>query len=249
MRLYLISIPMLFIYAAAAAQGLPSTLVTVPQVATSAVGEVRVVPDRATIFIGVESRAATAAAASAANARQMRAVMDAVRALGIGAPQMSTSEYSVYPEQVFEPDKGDRTPRIAGYVVRNTLRVEVRQIDQIGALLDAALSKGANAINSLQFTSSRADSARTEALASAVSRAEAEALTLARAGGTCLGEVLELTTQDSYRPMFMEKSMARGAAQDATPITPGELTITVQVSGRWRLANSEFSKCPARRRP
>ena len=125
MRLYLISIPMLFIYAAAAAQGLPSTLVTVPQVATSAVGEVRVVPDRATIFIGVESRAATAAAASAANARQMRAVMDAVRALGIGAPQMSTSEYSVYPEQVFEPRHRLREDRIKGAVL-DVLRQEHR---------------------------------------------------------------------------------------------------------------------------
>ncbi len=245
MRWHVISIPMLLIYSSASGQGLPSTLVTVPHVATSAVGEVRIVPDRATIFIGVESRAVTAASASTANARQMRAVMDALRALGITPAQMSTSEYSVYPEQVFEPDKGDRTPRIVGYVVRNTLRVEVRKIDQIGTLLDAALSKGANAINSLQFTSSQADSARREALASAVSRAEADAKAIARAGGSCLGEVIELTTQDGYRPLYQEKSMARGAAQDATPVAPGELTVTVQVSGRWKLLLSRPS-CPAR---
>ena len=246
MRLHGISILMLLMSVAAAAQAPGSTFLTVPHVAASAVGEVRVVPDRATIFIGVETRATTAAAASTANARQLRAVMEALRTLGIGPAQMSTSEYSVYPDQVFEPDKGDRTPRIIGYVVRNTLRVEVRQIDQIGALLDAALTKGANAINSLQFTSSRADSARREALASAVSKAEADALAMARAGGSCLGEVIELTTQDSYRPLFMEKSFARGAAQDATPIAPGELTVTVQVAGRWKLDRRSSQECPAR---
>ncbi|MBC7791678.1 MAG: SIMPL domain-containing protein [Anaerolineae bacterium] len=238
---------MLFISSAIVAQEPSPTFVTVPHVATSAVGEVRVVPDRATIFVGVESRAPTAAAASASNARQLRAVMEALRSLGITPAQMSTSEYSVYPEQVFEPDKGDRTARIVGYVVRNTLRVEVRQIEQIGALLDAALSKGANAINSLQFTSSNADSARREALSLAVSRAEADALAIARAGGGCLGEVIELTTQDGYRPIFMEKSLARGAAQDATPITPGELTVTVQVTGRWKLDRRPAQACPSRR--
>ena len=247
MRLFGISSLMLFMSASVASQAPASTFVTVPYVATSAVGEVRVVPDRATIFVGVETRAATAAAASSANARQLRAVMQALRALGIGPAQMSTSEYSVYPEQVFDPDKGDRTPRIVGYVVRNTLRVEVRQIDQIGALLDAALAKGANAINSLQFTSSQADSARREALALAVSRAEADATAIARAGGSCIGEVVELTTQDSYRPLFMEKSLARGAAQDATPITPGELTVTVTVSGRWKLDRRSAEPCASRR--
>ncbi|MGI9078992.1 MAG: SIMPL domain-containing protein [Gemmatimonadaceae bacterium] len=241
-----ISIVMLLMAASAVAQEPSATLAPVPHVSTTGVGEVRVVPDRATIFIGVETRAPTAAAASAANARQQRAVMDALRVLGIGPAQMSTSEYSVYPEQVFEPDKGDRTPKTVGYVVRNTLRVEVRQIDQIGALLDAALTKGANTINSLQFTSSKADSARREALTSAVSRAEADALAIARAGGSCLGEVIELTTQDGYRPVFMERSMARGAAQDATPITPGELTVTVQVAGRWKLGKQTQQACPSR---
>lgn len=248
MRSYVISILALVIALPAVAQQSAPAIVAVPSVSTSAIGEVRIVPDRATIFIGVETRAQTAAAASAANARRLRMVMDALKALGIGAEQMSTSEYSVYPEQVFEPDKGDRTPRIVGYVVRNTLRVEARKIDQLGVLLDAALAKGANAINSLQFTSSQADSARRVALGEAVAKAHSDAQAMALAGGRCLGDVIELTTQDSYRPVYMEKSLARSGmqAQDATPITPGELTVTVHVAGRWTLGQAARS-CPTAR--
>lgn len=48
----------------------------VPQIATSATGEARVQPDRATIVFAVETRAATAARAGADNARRQRAVLD-----------------------------------------------------------------------------------------------------------------------------------------------------------------------------
>src|SRR5512140_2305627 len=54
-----------------------------PVIATTAVGEARVTPDRATIFVGVQSRAQTAAAAGADNARRHRAILDTLRTLGI----------------------------------------------------------------------------------------------------------------------------------------------------------------------
>jgi uncharacterized protein YggE len=59
------------------------TVDPVPQIITSARGEVRVVPDRATIQISVQTRAATAAAAASENATKQKAVFDALRALGL----------------------------------------------------------------------------------------------------------------------------------------------------------------------
>ena len=134
------------------------------EIVTSAAGESRVTPDRATIFIGVQTRAASAAQASADNARRQRAVLDTLRALGIPGEHLSTIDFSVTPEQNYNPQGGDRTPRITGYTVSNTVRVEVEKVDQIGKLIDAALAKGANGINSLQFSSSNADPARRTAL-------------------------------------------------------------------------------------
>src|SRR5687767_6043588 len=69
-----------------------------PDLVTSGTGEARVTPDRAQISIGVQTRAATAAQAGADNARRTRAVVDAVKARGVPAEQIGTSEYNLYPE-------------------------------------------------------------------------------------------------------------------------------------------------------
>ena len=145
-----------------------------PQVVTTGVGEARVVPDRATIFIGVQSRAPTAAAAAADNARRQRAILDTLRATGLGADQLGTINYNVTPEMQYSPNGG--TPRVTGYVVTNTVRAELRRMDDIGRVIDASLAKGANEISSLQFTSSKADSVRRAALAEAVTNARADAV-------------------------------------------------------------------------
>ena len=78
-----------------------------PQVVASGVGEARVTPDRATIMVGVQSRAATAAAAAADNARRQKAILDTLRALGLGGDQLSTANYNVAPEMVY-PQTADR---------------------------------------------------------------------------------------------------------------------------------------------
>ncbi|HKG97077.1 MAG TPA: SIMPL domain-containing protein, partial [Pyrinomonadaceae bacterium] len=80
-----------------------STGEPVPQIVTSARGEVRVVPDRATIQISVQTRANTAATAASENATKQKAVFDALRALGLESDQLSTINYNVYPEQKYEP--------------------------------------------------------------------------------------------------------------------------------------------------
>lgn len=207
-----------------------------PQIVVSAQGETRVTPDRATIFIGVQTRSATAAQASVENARKQQAVLDTLRALGVPSERIATVEYNVFPEQRFEPQRGDTAPRIIGYNVVNTVRVEVHQIQQLGRMIDAVLAKGANGINSLQFSSSNTDEARRTALTSAVSKARGDAEALARAAGGRLGELLELTSSmynEPPRPYPL--AMAREAADVAsTPISPGEQTLNVAVMARWR---------------
>lgn len=208
-----------------------------PDLITSATGEARVTPDRAQIFVGVQTRAATAAQAGADNASKTRAVIAAVRARNIPAEQIATSEYNLYPEYGQEqPREGPQTPRVIGYVANNTVRIEVRRLDQVGAIIDAALAAGANMVNTIQFFASNVDAARRAALAEAVARARGDAEALAKAAGGSVGSLLELNTQVSpIRPMGAERAMLRGAiAADAqTPIEPGQQTLTVWVSGRW----------------
>jgi hypothetical protein len=203
-----------------------------PQIVATGVGEARVVPDRATIFIGVQSRAASAAAAGADNARRQRAILDTLRSIGLGSDQLGTINYNVTPEMQYSPSGG--SPRVTGYVVTNTIRAELRRIDDVGRAIDAALSKGANEISSLQFTSSRADSVRRAALAEAVTSARADADAMARAAGGTLGALLEVsTTSMPTRPM-MEMAVAKAAvAGPRTPVEPGEQVVDASVTARW----------------
>src|SRR4051812_37350712 len=93
------------------AQDSQATIVTVLQIAVSGRGEIKVTPDRATVQVSVQTRAATAAAAAAENATKQQSVLAALRALGLTNDQLSTINYNVYPEQRYEQG---REPVIVG---------------------------------------------------------------------------------------------------------------------------------------
>ena len=206
---------------------------TTPQIAVSSHAEVKVTPDRANIQISVQTRAETAAAAAAENARKQKAVIDGLRALGIDAKDISTSGYNVYPEQRYEPN---REPVVVGYNVTNTLAVELKSINMVGAAIDAALAKGANMISSLQFYASNTDAARQEAIALAVRKARSDAEAVARAAGGSITGLLEISVGSHYapppRPMELK---VRGAVanQADTPISAGDQTVSVDIATRW----------------
>jgi uncharacterized protein YggE len=185
-------------------------------------------------MVGVQSRATTAAAAASDNARRQKAILDTLRALGLGSDQLSTVNYNVSPEMAY-PTTGSGTPRVTGYTVTNTVRADLRRLDDVARAIDAALAKGANEVSSLQFYSSKADSARRAALAAAVADARMDAETLAKAAGGTLGALLELsTTEAPIRPIVaMRAPMA--AMAEKTPIEPGQQTVSATVTARWAL--------------
>lgn len=206
---------------------------TPPQVVVTGTGEARVAPDRAVVLLGVQSRATTAATAAAENARRVRAILDTLKSMGLGSEQLTTVNYSVSPEMT-----GMQAPKVTGYVVTNSIRADVRRLDDVGGVIDAALAKGANEIASLQFYSSKADSTRRAALSAAVADARAQAEVLARAAGGSLGPLIELSSaQEPIRPIqqpLMRMAAAMGPIR--TPIEPGEQTVVATVTVRWAFA-------------
>jgi uncharacterized protein YggE len=211
-----------------------ATIDPIPQIAVTGRGEIKVSPDRATVQVSVQTRATTAATAAAENATKQQSVLTALRALGLENDQLSTINYNVYPEQRYEPNK---EPVIVGYNVTNTILVDVRKLTQVGPVIDAALAHGANMITSLQFYASNTEMARRSAIATAIEKARADADAAARAARGSLGTLLEISVSpynpQPPRPMVMLRgaSMAQGAD---TPINPGEETLSVEVSTRWR---------------
>ena len=208
----------------------------VPQIVTTASSEVRVSPDKATISIGVQTRATTAAAAASQNAQKQRAVIDAIKAKGVAAEQISTTGFNVIPETVYDRD-GRAAPQTRSYLVMNTVNVDLRRVDLAGAVIDAALAAGANQINALQFGLQNADSARRVALTGAVTKARADADAIARAAGGTLGTLLEVQATDYQEspPIPMRRMAANEVmAAQATPVEPGLETVRATVVVRWQ---------------
>jgi uncharacterized protein YggE len=204
-----------------------------PQIVTSGQGEVRVTPDRATVSIGVQSRAATAAEASSANGRKQRAVIDAIRAKGVAADQITTTGFSVQPEVKY--DRPGSPPVTTGYLVANTVTVQLSRTDLAGAVIDASIAAGANQIHGLSFSISNPDSARRAALAIAVGRAKGDADAAARAAGGTLGTLIELTATEHEVPMFrVAASMSRMEAAADTPVEAGLQPVRASVMVRWQ---------------
>ena len=232
----MITAAMIAVSGAAASAGAQESRPQVPQIVVSATGEVKVAPDKASIQVGVQSRAATAAAASQQNAQKQRAVIDAIKARGVPADQISTANFNVIPETRYDRE-GQQAPRTTSYLVMNTVIVELKRIDQVGPVIDAALGAGANQINSLSFGVQSADSARRAALSIAVGKARADAEAIARAAGGTLGSMIEMIAHESsVRPPipFMRDMAAVGVAKaESTPIEAGMETVTANVNARW----------------
>lgn len=205
-----------------------------PTVSVTGEGEARAVPDRAFVILGVESRAASASEAAADNARRQRAVLDTLRAMGFTQEQLATANYSVRPELQY--DQEGQRPRVLGYVVSNTVRVDVRQTERVGPVIDAALARGANQVHGLHFYLSDPAPARRDAIANAVAKARADAEALARAAGGSLGEVLELSTapMPSGPVMYRQNIEVLAMRGDAsTPVQAGEEVVRATVHARW----------------
>ncbi len=217
-----------------------ASIAPIPAILVTGHGETHITPDRATIQIGVESRAITAAAAAAENATKQASVIAAIKRLGVADEQITTSNYSISPEQRYEPN---HPPVITGYIVTNTVVVDIRKITAVGPVLDAALANGANVISGLSFFASNTEGARRTAIAAAVAAARADADVAARAAGGTLGGLLEINV-GSYSPpgprpmLMMSPDVASRAMQADTPIASGLETISVEVSTRWRFIGS-----------
>jgi uncharacterized protein YggE len=212
-----------------------------PEIVSVGRGDTIIAPTSAAFSVSVTTRAATAAQAAAENAKRLESTLRWLRSLGLAPTDLTTVGYSV--GQHYEEQRDRRTP--AGFVARNTVRVEVRKLDDLGRVIDAALSGGATEISAPQFLSTNTREARRAALAEALREARADAEAIARAAGGALGRLIAANSGVSapmYREAFGEVILTSAmAGRMPTNIMPRDLTIAAQVTARW-----EFVPGPAR---
>ena len=157
-------------------------------------GEASARPDVAVISAGVVAQADTASAALGENTRAMNRVVEQLRAAGLPPQDLQTAQFAVsplYESRQPDPQTTER-PRIVGYQVSNRVSARVRDIDRLGAILDALVGAGANSIDGLSFDLADPEQVLGEARDAAVADALAKAKRYAAAAGVRLGEIMSI---------------------------------------------------------
>jgi hypothetical protein len=205
-----------------------------PLIRVTGTGRVAVRPDTALVEVGAEAREPTLAAATADVARRMTAVLARVRALGVADQDIATVAWAIDPLQAPRRTE-DQPARIVGYRALNVVQVKVRDLERVGAVVDAAVAAGANVLRGLHFTVDDPAPLEARARAMAVASAAARARQLASAAGVRLGELVRLTEGAPPPRPLGARDVRAALAVAPGPVEAGELEVTVTVEAQYRI--------------
>ena len=196
-------------------------------------GSVTAEPDVANLSFGVEARADTVAPARAEAASAMDAVIASLRGNGVADRDIQTSYFSIEPITVYEEGKnGERTPKIVGYRVVNFATATIREVDNVGSVIDDAAEAGGDAIriNGIGFSVDDPRPLEVEARKLALEDATAKAEQIASVMNVTLGEPIYVSQQGGSPVVFRAAvPEAMFASDAATSISAGEQEIRIWV--------------------
>lgn len=202
----------------------------------SAFGETKVVPDLATISLGVTTDAPTAAQALTGNATQMNKVIAALKKAGIEDRDVQTSGLNVNPQYIYEQNQ---PPKLNGYQASNQVTIRVRDLSKLGQTVDATVSAGATNVGGISFGLQNPDAAEDAARQDAVKALQAKAELYARATGYRIVRLVSLNEGGGYQPMPQPMpmyAMAKREMSDSSPIAAGELKVRIDVTATYEVA-------------
>jgi uncharacterized protein YggE len=190
---------------------------------------IRSAPDEAVVSLGVQTQAPTAQGSLQQNASRMNEVMKAILGDGVKSADIATAWVNLYPNY----DSGGTA--IVSYTAQNQVDVAVRDLSNVGSIIDDAVGAGADLSNGIQFQLSDQNQGVEQALGEAVANARVKAEALATASDTSLGSVVTITegTTPQYPPVPFAADAGRGEA--STPISPPTLETQVTVTVVWSL--------------
>jgi uncharacterized protein YggE len=209
---------------------------TLRTLSVSGTGRVNAVPDVADITIGVVEQAKEAGAASQKAAASMEGVVKALLDLGIDEKDIQTTNLSLNPRY----DWNSQPAKVVGWEANNQVSVTVRDIDQVGPVVDATVEAGANQIYGISFRVEDPTEAQMVARTAAVEDARAKADQLAAAAGVEITAVISISESGGQppQPIFFERAEMALAADGgaSTPVLAGEVELSVNVVIQYEIA-------------
>jgi hypothetical protein len=199
--------------------------------------------DRLNIQIGVLTTGDIAERTLQDNTALMLQAEAALRRIGLKEGEFETGRFQIQPQWTQRPRQAasDWQPRIAGYVVTNTLTVKTQQIELAGKIIESCITAGANTVDSIFFDLANPQAYRSQVIAAATANAIADAQAVAKAASVTLQHVLSIRLDDmSPVPYRIQRgALAEMAAVDAgaaPPIVPGNIAVKAQVSIQYQIS-------------
>jgi uncharacterized protein len=195
-----------------------------------------VAPDRATFTVGVERDADEAEAARSRAARDLAAVVAALRGAGLPADALQGQGLRVEP-RYSDPDE----TRVVGYRASADVAVTVDDVSRVGAVIDAATGAGAARVADVTWTLKDPAAVTRAALARAAQDGTAQAKALAQGAGVALGDLQTMEVGgDDPAPLESDAAYravpSPGAPSTPTVVPAGTLTGNVTVTMTFALA-------------
>ena len=202
-------------------------------------GEVSAEPDLARVTLGVQARRPTMAEARKEVATTVDRVLALCKDLKVDPKYVNATRVQVQPD--YSWDERNRKQVLLGYIVSREVQVELRDLEQLGPLIERAVTAGVNQVGDPALDSTQRKQLERQAMTLAVQDARLNAETLAQAAGVGLGAVRTMSASGAppVMPMYRSKMvMADAAAAPPAPeasYQPGEMKFSASVSAEYDL--------------
>ena len=159
------------------------------EISVAGQGRIFVKPDIAQVTLAVNVfKKRTAAEAVKESAEKINKILAKIRELGIDDKDIQTTTYNLNPE--YESSSGKSS--IAGYTLNQQIKIKVRNLENVGKVIEATVGEGANQIGNVEFVVDDLEKLRGIARAKAIEQAKEKAKTMAALSEIKLGKVVGL---------------------------------------------------------
>lgn len=198
-------------------------------------GKVIATPNIASTEVGIVTQHANAATAQDENNKQMAALTDAMKKLGIADADLKSANYSVYPQY----DYNNGRQELKGYTVSQSLQIKIRDLSKVSTVLKTAAESGSNQVSGLSFTIDDPANLRAEARDKAMEDARKNAQQIADRLGVRVGRITSYYENPvggpTPMPYYAKEVGMGGGGVSAPSIQPGSNEIIMNVSVTYEI--------------
>ena len=209
-------------------------------------GTVAIEPDLALLTLGVDATGDTVAEARDVTATAMDAIIKALKARGVEDKDIQTQSFNIFPlyefVEIVQDGRRSGSQVLIGYRVSNTAAVKIRDLDNVGEIIDEVAKAGGNEtrINGITFTVEDTSDLEIELRESAVADALTKADHPASLSGVDRGRLVFLTQLGStsgqdFSGGVADVGIALSKAAQSSPVSGGELELTLRVQAVFEI--------------